>query len=87
MMKLVWVSPRDPAGGSGLQDADTGEAADTHPAGDLGVWEWLLVAASGVYAVALFGAFGGCSLHRPNIRARQDRAGAELLLEALDPRA
>ena len=54
MLKLVWVNPRDPQSGDAWAGAEAAEAAEAQPAGDVPLLEWLLVVASGAYAVALF---------------------------------
>ena len=53
MLKLVWVNPRDPRAGDAWGSRDP-EEAEAQPADELRLWEWLLVIASGAYAVALF---------------------------------
>jgi len=53
MLKLVWVNPRDPRAGDACGGLDRLEAG-AQPAGRLSLWERLLVAASGAYAVAFF---------------------------------
>jgi hypothetical protein len=54
MLKLVWVNPRDPRSVEGWVGISPWEATHTRPAANVTFWERLLLAASGVYSVALF---------------------------------